>query len=120
MFPIQNRKGKIVAFGGRTLPGGGVTDHSDAPKYLNSPETEHFQKNQMLYGLFQALPTLRKTRRATVVEGLSCGFRMIVAEECVADRHESPHFASLYDMAVKYADVLPLCDVLQGLESMPR
>ena len=69
MFPIQNRKGNIVAFGGRTLPGGGVTDHADAPKYLNSPETEHFQKNQMLYGLFQALPTLRKTRRATVVEG---------------------------------------------------
>ena len=44
--------------------------------------------------------------RATVVEGLSCGFRMIVPEECCSDRHESPHFASLYDMAVKYADVL--------------
>jgi len=58
--------------------------------------------------------------RATVVEGLSCGFRMIVAEECVADRHESPHFASLYDMAVKYADVLPLGEVLRGLEGMPR
>jgi maleamate amidohydrolase len=44
--------------------------------------------------------------RATVVEGLSCGFRMVVPEECTSDRHESPHFASLYDMAVKYADVL--------------
>lgn len=69
MFPIHNRQGKIVAFGGRTLPGEALTDHADAPKYLNSPETEHFQKNRMLYGLFQALPTLRKTRRATVVEG---------------------------------------------------
>jgi maleamate amidohydrolase len=57
--------------------------------------------------------------RATVVEGLSCGLRMIVPEECVADRHESPHFASLYDMAVKYADVLPLGDVVQGLASLP-
>jgi len=57
--------------------------------------------------------------RATVVEGLSCGFRMIVPEECVADRHESPHFANLYDMAVKYADVLPVAEVEVGLAAMP-
>lgn len=57
--------------------------------------------------------------RATVVEGLSCGFRMIVPEECVADRHESPHFANLYDMAVKYADVLPVAEVLAALDAMP-
>lgn len=43
--------------------------------------------------------------RATVVDGLSNGFRVIVPEECVADRYESPHYANLYDMAVKYADV---------------
>ncbi len=49
--------------------------------------------------------------RATVVDGLCCGFRMILPEEAVADRHEGPHFASLYDMAVEYADVLrsPRC-----------
>ena len=57
--------------------------------------------------------------RATVVDGLSCGFRMIVPEEAVADRHESPHFASLYDMAVKYADVLSVEEVLAGLGGMP-
>jgi maleamate amidohydrolase len=56
--------------------------------------------------------------RATVVDGLSCGYRMIVPEECVADRHESPHFANLYDMAVKYADVLPVAEVLAGLAGM--
>ena len=56
--------------------------------------------------------------RATVVDGLSCGYRMIVPEEAVADRHESPHFANLYDMAVKYADVLPVAEVLQGLAAM--
>nr|WP_245216750.1 isochorismatase family protein [Neoroseomonas nitratireducens] len=53
--------------------------------------------------------------RATVVDGLSCGYRMIVPEECVADRHEGPHFANLYDMAVKYADVLPVAEVLAAI-----
>jgi maleamate amidohydrolase len=56
--------------------------------------------------------------RATVVEGLSRGYRMIVPEECVADKHESPHFANLYDMAVKYADVLRVGEVLAGIEAM--
>ncbi|WP_422002684.1 isochorismatase family protein [Reyranella sp.] len=54
--------------------------------------------------------------RATVVDSLSRGFRTIVPEECVADRHESPHFANLYDMAVKYADVLPVAEVLAFME----
>ena len=39
--------------------------------------------------------------------------------ECTADRHEGPHFANLYDMAVKYADVLPVEEVLAGLAAMP-
>lgn len=56
--------------------------------------------------------------RATVVEGLSCGFRMMVPEECVADKHEGPHFANLYDMALKYADVLTTDETLAGLERM--
>ena len=50
--------------------------------------------------------------RATVVDSLSRGFRTVVPEECVADRHESPHFANLYDMALKYADVVPVTEVL--------
>ena len=56
--------------------------------------------------------------RATAVDGLSRGYRIIVPEECVADRHESPHFASLYDLAVKYADVLPVAEVKQALQRM--
>ena len=40
--------------------------------------------------------------RATVVDSLSRSYRTIVPEECVSDKHESPHFANLYDMAVKY------------------
>jgi maleamate amidohydrolase len=55
--------------------------------------------------------------RATAVDALSHGYRTIVPEECVADRHESPHFASLYDLSVKYADVMPVADVLAELRT---
>lgn len=54
--------------------------------------------------------------RATVVDALSRGYRTIVPEECVADLHESPHFANLYDMMKKYADVLPVAEVFAYLE----
>lgn len=56
--------------------------------------------------------------RATVVDGISNGYRMIVAEECVADKHESPHFANLYDIAIKYGDVVPTAEVLTHVQSM--
>lgn len=61
--------------------------------------------------------------RATVVDSLSHGYRTIVPEECVSDRHEGPHFANLYDMAVKYADVLPVAEVrakLLAMKQQPR
>ncbi|MSQ50143.1 MAG: isochorismatase family protein [Betaproteobacteria bacterium] len=51
--------------------------------------------------------------RATVVDSLSRSYRTIVPEECVADKHESPHYANLYDMALKYADVLPVAEALE-------
>src|SRR5882757_9190999 len=54
--------------------------------------------------------------RATVVDSLSRGFRTVVPEECVADRHESPHFANLCDMALKYADVVPVAEVTAFME----
>ena len=55
--------------------------------------------------------------RATVVDSLSHSFRTVVAEECVADKHESPHFANLYDIAIKYADVVPVNEVIEYLEN---
>ena len=58
--------------------------------------------------------------RATAVDGLSHGFRVIVPEECVADRHESPHFASLYDLKLKYADVVPVAEVVAYLSGQPE
>jgi nicotinamidase-related amidase len=54
--------------------------------------------------------------RATVVDSLSRSFRTVVPEECVSDKHESPHFANLYDMTLKYADVLPVAEVMAFLQ----
>jgi maleamate amidohydrolase len=56
--------------------------------------------------------------RATVVDSLSRSFRTIVPEECVADKHESPHFSNLYDMAIKYADVLTVAETITQLRAV--
>ncbi|MFT7286244.1 MAG: maleamate amidohydrolase [Halieaceae bacterium] len=53
--------------------------------------------------------------RATAVDSLSRGYRTIVPEECVADKHESYHFANLTDLSLKYADVLDVEEVLAWL-----
>lgn len=53
--------------------------------------------------------------RGTVVDAMSCGYRVIVPEETVADREEGAHYASLYDIAFKYGDVKPVDDVLSAL-----
>ena len=50
--------------------------------------------------------------RASAVDSLSRGYRTIVPEQCVADKHESYHFANLTDMALKYADVVDVSAVL--------
>lgn len=51
--------------------------------------------------------------RASVVDGCTYRLRMIVVEECVFDRHEACHAINLFDMNQKYADVLPLAEVLR-------
>lgn len=53
--------------------------------------------------------------RAGAVDSLSRGYRTIVPQECVADKHESYHFANLTDLALKYADVLSVQEVLDWL-----
>lgn len=55
--------------------------------------------------------------RAAVVDSISRGYRTIVAEECVADKHEIPHFANLCDIVLKYGDVVPVAEVLDYLTS---
>jgi DNA primase len=63
MFPIGDERERIVAFGGRAL------SEQDRAKYINSPETVIYGKKRTLYGLDNALPELRKTRRAYIGEG---------------------------------------------------
>jgi nicotinamidase-related amidase len=58
--------------------------------------------------------------RASVVDGCSFRFRMIVAEECAFDRHEASHAINLFDMNQKYADVLPLADILAYLQTLDQ
>lgn len=62
MFPIRDRRGRVVGFGGRVLG-------DDKPKYLNSPETPVFHKGRELYGLYEAQQANRRLERLLVVEG---------------------------------------------------
>jgi maleamate amidohydrolase len=57
--------------------------------------------------------------RATVVDAFSLNYRVIVPEECVADRVVVPHKVNLFDMHMKYADVLPLESVIAQLQAIP-
>jgi DNA primase len=63
MFPIHDRRGRTIAFGGRVL------EKDDGPKYLNSPETALFHKGRELYGLWQVRQANQKIERLIVVEG---------------------------------------------------
>ncbi|NYZ61479.1 DNA primase [Luteimonas deserti] len=63
IFPIHDRRGRPIAFGGRVL------DPEDSPKYLNSPETPLFHKGRELYGLWQVRQANQKIERLIVVEG---------------------------------------------------
>ncbi|MEB1610354.1 DNA primase [Xanthomonas arboricola] len=68
MFPIFDRRGRVIAFGGRIL--GAPADGRDpGPKYLNSPETALFHKGRELYGLWQVRQANQKIERLIVVEG---------------------------------------------------
>ncbi|HQT87707.1 MAG TPA: DNA primase [Acidiphilium sp.] len=62
MFPISDRRGRVVSFGGRLLGAG-------EPKYLNGPETAVFSKGRTLYGMDRARAALRQGARLVVVEG---------------------------------------------------
>lgn len=62
MFPIRDRRGKTIAFGGRTLG-------NDRSKYINSPESPVFHKSSHLYGLFETLKIDRQLSQLVVVEG---------------------------------------------------
>ncbi|MFZ0218794.1 MAG: DNA primase [Candidatus Aquirickettsiella sp.] len=62
LFPIRDRRGRVVGFGGRVIA-------PQEPKYLNSPETVLFHKGKELYGLYETFQANRQLERIMVVEG---------------------------------------------------
>ncbi len=62
MFPIRDKRGRVIGFGGRVLGDG-------TPKYLNSPETDIFHKGRQLYGLYEAQKQHPEPAKLLVVEG---------------------------------------------------
>lgn len=82
IFPITDDRGRVVAFGGRLLPG----EDDAGPKYLNSPESEIYEKSKTLYGLSYARTAVQRHDRVLLVEGYfdavslwQAGFEEVVA-----------------------------------------
>lgn len=85
MFPILSPGGKVIGFSGRLIDVPGV-EESDEAKYINTPETPYYRKGEVIYGLHQAAPSIRKQGRAYLVEGnfdlvamSQAGFENVVA-----------------------------------------
>ena len=102
MIPITDRRGRVIAFGGRVLS----TDDSQGAKYLNSPETPIFHKSNELYGLYEARKTQRNLNKLLIVEGYmdvlalaQFGIRYAVATLGTATTHE--HLQTLFRVVPK-------------------
>ncbi|EPR30348.1 DNA primase [Alkalidesulfovibrio alkalitolerans DSM 16529] len=65
IFPIQDLAGKVIAFGGRVVD----PKDTESAKYLNSSDSPIYKKGEHLYGLFQARPSMARSRRALLTEG---------------------------------------------------
>jgi DNA primase len=85
MFPILNPGGKVIGFSGRSIAIPGAED-ADEAKYINTPETPYYRKGEVIYGLHQAAPAIRREGRALLVEGnfdlvavSQAGFENVVA-----------------------------------------
>jgi DNA primase len=107
MFPIHNIAGKVIAFAGRIM-----NNDKTQPKYINSPESEIYNKRKVLYGLFQAKNTIRKENNCYLVEGYTdvismhqAGIHNVVAssgtalteEQVSLLRRYTPNVTLIYD-----------------------
>jgi DNA primase len=126
IFPIRDRQGQIIAFGGRVLEGA----PKDAPKYLNSPQTLLFDKSSTLYGFDMAREAIRKQDCAVVVEGYmdviaahKAGFANVVAPLGTALNEK--HVATLKRLTKRIvlaldADAAGQRATLQGIEVLKK
>ncbi len=62
ILPIRNEKGRVVAFGGRSI-------RDETPKYINSPDSEVFEKSKVLFGFYEGLNYIKEFKRVIVTEG---------------------------------------------------
>ena len=92
MFPIRDENSRVIAFGGRVMPGS-----QDPAKYLNSPETPLFAKSRCLFGIDLARQKMVETRTAVVVEGYT---DVIVAHQFGASNVVSPLGTALTEQHV--------------------
>ena len=104
MFPIKDETGRIIAFGGRVMPGS-----KDPAKYLNSPETPLFSKSKNLFGLDLARQKIVETRTVAVVEGYT---DVVMAHQFGASNVVSPLGTALteqhVDILKRFADRIVL------------
>ena len=107
MFPIHSMSGRVLGFGGRIL-----TQENKAAKYMNSPESEIYNKSKVLYGLYQAKQSIAKEDNCFLVEGYTdviqmhqCGVKNVVsssgtaltAEQIRLVRRLTPNITVLFD-----------------------
>lgn len=120
-FPIHNLSGKVVGFGGRIL-----TADKKQPKYLNTPETDIYQKNRILYGIHQARKAIVSDNNCYMVEGYmdvltlsqagienvvaSSGTSLTIGQIQLVKRY-TPNMTILYD-----GDAAGIKAALRGLE----
>ena len=110
-----NRRGDIIDEVG-PLPGEPVLLKSSPSAFWGTPLMGHLN----YLGIDTIITCGESTSgcvRASVVDGCTNRFRMMVVEEGVFDRHQASHAINLFDMNQKYADVLPLADVLEYMAS---
>jgi DNA primase len=104
MFPIRDESSRVIAFGGREMPGA-----ESPPKYLNSPETPLFSKSRCLFGIDLARQKMVESRTAVVVEGYT---DVIVAHQFGASNVVSPLGTALTEQHVgilrRFADRIVL------------
>lgn len=112
IFPIRDEQGRVIAFGGRAMPGAEDPSAVSGPvpaKYLNSPETPLFSKSRCIFGLDLARNRIVQTRTAAVVEGYT---DVVMAHQCGACNVVSVLGTALTEQHVatlrRYADKIVL------------
>ena len=103
MFPIRDRRGRTIGFGGRVIG-------DSQPKYLNSPETDIFHKHREVYGLYELLDAVRKPEAILVVEGYMdvialSQFGVLNAVAALGTATSTDHVALLF----RYTAVIVFC-----------